>query len=79
MGFKYYSDNVKCPLFSNKIHTKHGKFQGVECIAKDNTGFEYTHVLRFKKEADTDDWIGIFCKDLFESCPYYQQCTQRDD
>ena len=73
MGFKFDSRSIRCPLFSNVVCTNKSQFIGVECIQSElNLGFNVTHITRLKNNDDLKDYTGIFCKDMYKTCPYYK-------
>lgn len=73
MGYKFDDRQIKCPIFCNVIRTKGGQFIGIECLhIETNLGFEVSHTLRLENSGELHDYLAIFCKDLYETCPYYQ-------
>lgn len=72
MGYKYDDHFILCPLFQNSIRTRKGQFIGIECIqSEQNLGFDISHVLRFRTREEQKDYMGIFCRDMYKTCPYY--------
>lgn len=78
MGFKYYKGNVQCPLFINAIHGNKGQLIGIECQpTPTDLGFETTQIIRLKCSQDLKDYTEIFCKDLYDTCPYYRMIMSK--
>ena len=74
MGFKFDSRSIRCPLFCNVVCTDRAQFLGVECEQSLlNLGFDVTHITRFRNRSDLKDYTDIFCRDLYKTCPYYQE------
>lgn len=79
MGFNFYKRNVKCPLFINAIKTEKGQFIGIECQPTDkDLGFDTTRIVRVKTTEDLKDYTEIFCKDMYDTCPYYQMIMRKE-
>jgi hypothetical protein len=73
MGFKYSEKGICCPYFKNLVNTTGNKFIGIECLSPNiNLGFETTRIVRLKNMAETNDYIEIFCKDCYDTCPYFK-------
>lgn len=76
MGFKYESTSIKCPLYRNVVRTTKGQFQGIECGQDEKLGFDAAHMIRLKNREDLQDFLEIFCEDMYETCPIYQYYTR---
>lgn len=73
MGYKYNSSRIKCPYFRRVIRTRKGQFIGIECDPmQDDIGFDVGQVVRVRTSGDLKDYTELFCKDCFESYPYYK-------
>lgn len=46
---------------------------GIECEALiENLGFKTTHITRVSNYRDLNDYVDLFCGDMYKTCPYYQ-------
>ena len=73
MGYKFDDKEIKCPIFTNVVRTQKGQFIGIECLqAEVNLGFDVSHTLRLHNSNDLRDYLDIFCRDRYETCPYFR-------
>lgn len=64
---------VKCPFYIT-YETRKNRYT-ITCepmMAADKLGFSYTQQTRFPKRKDLDDYMGIFCMDMYDACPVYK-------
>ena len=73
MGYKYNAKKIRCPLFIRVVKTTKGQFIGIECSPVDvNLGFDVAPVIRLNTSQDLKDYTDIFCKDCYDTCPYFK-------
>ena len=74
MGFKYYDADIICPLYKRVTRTNKGQVILLSCHNDAvNLGFTADPSLRFRNSRDLKDYIEIFCKDCYKTCPLYEK------
>lgn len=65
------SESARCPFFRKVIRSK--RMACIECESFDiNLGFDTAHLIRLRNGIDLRDYAGIFCCDMYETCPTYK-------
>lgn len=74
MGFKYYDADIICPLFKRVTRTSKGNVILLSCENDAiNLGFDVDVAFRFQTSREMKDYMEIFCKDLYQTCPLYEK------
>lgn len=67
-----YMSNIRCPFYVTRS-TRDKKMATITCekIEK-NLGFDAKNQLLFRNHAEKEDYVGLFCRDRYQECPYYK-------
>ena len=64
---------VRCPFYITHSYGDKGNKITITCEnIVGNLGFDVKNLLAFSSKEERRDYMGLFCSDRYESCPYYR-------
>ena len=65
---------ILCPFYRSRKMKKLRQSITITCEnLENNMGFDVKNMLSFRSIQEREDWMGLFCQDLYQNCPYYQK------
>lgn len=69
---------ILCPFYRSRKMKKLRQSITITCEnLENNMGFDVKNMLSFRSIQEREDWMGLFCQDLYQSCPYYQKIYKK--
>lgn len=69
---------IQCPFYLSKKREKLRQAITITCEnIENNLGFDVKNMLSFKSIRERTDWMGLFCEDGYQNCPYYKKIYQK--
>ena len=70
---------IFCPYYVTHSR-KEKKYATITCAnLETHLGFDVKNQVVFKNFEEQRNYIGVFCADLCEACPYYQSIYKREE
>ena len=69
---------IQCPFYLSKKREKLRQAITITCEnIENNLGFDVKNMLSFKSIRERTDWMGLFCEDEYQNCPYYKKIYKK--
>ena len=69
---------IQCPFYLSKKREKLRQAFTITCEnIENNLGFDVKNMLSFKSIRERADWMGLFCEDEYQNCPYYKKIYKK--